>query len=321
MKPSVSVIIPVHNVEQYIGAAIDSALAQTLPQVEVIVVDDCSTDRTVEVVRRYRDPRVHVHLNTANQGPSQSRNTAIGLAQGAWVAVLDADDWWKPDRLERLLSLAEAQRADIVCDDLLLVNAAEAEPWSTLFTVRARSLGRIQQPFDVSAVKMATDDYGILKPLIRKAFLDATGIRYNPEARAGEDFELLLRCLLASARMVVSHEALYFYRARPGSLVADPIRCLTGIVGMADALIRTLDAGAHGAVVSALEGYRHRKQDELDDARFRVPLCEGRWRECMSLAVKNPARWTRYLGMVAERVLPAALLLLSMAWLSGSVFA
>ncbi|RKH45029.1 glycosyltransferase family 2 protein [Corallococcus sicarius] len=309
MRPRVSVVIPAFNVEGYLGAAIDSVLAQTLADVEVVVVDDGSTDATVAVARGYGDARVRVFENVRNQGPARSRNVAIDQARGEWIAILDADDWWKEDRLERLLALAEAHGADIVCDDLLLVPEGAPGPESTLFTVHAQRLGRIDKPFEVDALKMAEDDFGILKPLFRREFLDERGLRYNPAFRAGEDFELLLRCLLASARMVVSHEAMYFYRARRGSLVASPVQCLSQILEMTDALIRDVDAKTHGEIVQALEGYRRRKRDELGDARFREPLHAGRWGECVSLAVKNPAMLLRYAAVLGERFLPLGLLL------------
>ncbi|RKH05612.1 hypothetical protein D7X32_07730 [Corallococcus carmarthensis] len=208
-----------------------------------------------------------------------------------------------------MLALAEERQADIVCDDLLLVGEGTHEPESTLFTVHAERLGRIDSPFEVSALKMATDDFGILKPLFRREFLTASGVRYNPAFRAGEDFEMLLRCLLASARMVVSHEALYFYRARRDSLIASPVRCLSQILEMTDALIQDMDAKTHGEIVEALESYRRRKRDELVDARFREPLHAGRWGECLSIAVKNPTMLLRYAAVLGERFLPVGVLL------------
>lgn len=303
MKPSVSVITPAYNVEAYLGAAIDSVLAQTRQDFELLIVDDCSTDRTVEIAERYTDSRIRVFRNERNGGPSQSRNAAIDQARGEWVAILDSDDWWEAHRLERLLSLATAHQADIVCDDLLFIRDGERKPSATFLRMRARQLGTIDKPFEVSALKMAVDDYGFLKPMFRKSFLDTHGIRYNPAFRAGEDFEFLLRCLLSSARMVVSPEAMYYYRAREGSLVADPIRCLSNILEMTNELIRTTDTRAHGAVVEALENYRERKRGELADARFRVPLHQGDWRQCLTLAVRNPSKLGRYLAMMVGHVL------------------
>ncbi|WP_223632386.1 glycosyltransferase family 2 protein [Corallococcus sp. EGB] len=317
MNPSVSVIIPAFNVEAYLGAAIDSVLEQTHQDFELIVVDDCSTDGTVAVAGRYQDARIRVLRNAVNQGPSQSRNVAIDHAGGAWIAVLDGDDWWKPDRLERLLALAEDHRADIVCDDLLLVPEGARNPSVTFFQTQARRLGRIEQPFEVNALKMAVDDYGFLKPLFRRAYLDAQGLRYKPDLRAGEDFDFLLRCLLASGRMVVSPDAMYCYRSRPGSLTSDPVRCLTRIIDMAEALIASLEPRTQGDVIEAMRRYRDWKFREREDARFRAPLQKGAWGECMSLALRNPAKLPRYMPMVGRQLLSLAASLVTSSQVRG----
>lgn len=95
---SVSVVIPTYNYAQYLGEAIDSALAQTLPPLEVIVVDDGSTDDTPQVLAAYGD-RIRV-LRQMNAGVAIARNSGIGAARGEYVAFLDADDVWLPRKLE-----------------------------------------------------------------------------------------------------------------------------------------------------------------------------------------------------------------------------
>lgn len=304
MKPSVSVVIPTYNVEAYLGAAIDSALAQTRRDIEVIIVDDCSRDRTVELAEQYRerDPRVRVFRNERNGGASLSRNVGIDHARGEWIAVLDSDDWWKEHRLEHLLALAQERQADIVCDDLLLVREGEQRPGATMLQWQARRLGWRGETFELSARMMAVDDYGFLKPMFRKAFLDANGLRYNPASRTGEDFELLLRCLLASARTFVSHEAMYFYRARSDSLVADSARCLAGILEVADGLLRGLDRRTQGEVVAGLEAFRERKRGEWEHARFRDFLRQGERRKCLGLALEQPTNLPHYLRALGEEL-------------------
>jgi glycosyltransferase involved in cell wall biosynthesis len=95
---TVSVLIPAYNAARFIGRTIESALAQTYPQVEVIVVDDCSTDETAAVVARYP---VKLIKHWRNQGQSAAFNTAIAHASGEFVALLDADDLWSPIKLQR----------------------------------------------------------------------------------------------------------------------------------------------------------------------------------------------------------------------------
>ena len=107
--PLVSVVIPAYQRAESIGRAIDSALAQTMGDLEVIVVDDGSTDGTAEVVRAVPDSRVRLLAHETNKGGNAARQTGIDAAQGTWVAFLDSDDAWLPEKLARQLArLAEA---------------------------------------------------------------------------------------------------------------------------------------------------------------------------------------------------------------------
>ena len=108
---SVSVVIPAYNAERFIGEAIESVLAQTHPPFEVVVVDDGSTDATATVARGY--PGVTL-IQRENGGIGAARNTGVAAATGDWLAFLDADDTWPPDRLSALLAEAEACGADAV---------------------------------------------------------------------------------------------------------------------------------------------------------------------------------------------------------------
>ena len=96
----VSVIVPAYNAAATIGETLRSALAQTYPQLEVLVVDDGSTDATADIVRSFvaRDPRVRL-LQQANAGVAAARNLAIAQSRGAYVAPLDADDLWHPQKI------------------------------------------------------------------------------------------------------------------------------------------------------------------------------------------------------------------------------
>ncbi len=100
----VSIITPTYNCGRFIAETIESVLAQTYPSWEMLIVDDCSTDNTKEVVGQYNDPRIHYHCLEHNSGAAVARNTALKMAKGRWVAFLDSDDLWKPEKLEHQLA-------------------------------------------------------------------------------------------------------------------------------------------------------------------------------------------------------------------------
>lgn len=107
--PTVSVVIPVHDREQYIRPAVESVLAQSLRDLEVVVVDDGSSDGTVAVVERIRDPRVRLVRNAGNQGIPRTRNRGLREARGRYVAWLDSDDLALPRRLEAQVAFLDAR--------------------------------------------------------------------------------------------------------------------------------------------------------------------------------------------------------------------
>jgi len=99
----VSVITPTFNDELFIKETIESILNQTHKNVEVIVVDDCSTDNTINIINSFNDSRIKLIRNKTNQGAAYSRNLALSLASGEYIAFLDGDDLWKNDKLSKQL--------------------------------------------------------------------------------------------------------------------------------------------------------------------------------------------------------------------------
>ena len=112
--PLVSVVIPNYNGERYVAKTLDSVLQQTYQHFEIIVVDDCSTDRSPEIIEGYseKDSRIHMIRLPENKGVANARNTGILQSEGQYIALLDNDDLWTSDKLERQVRLS--QEADIV---------------------------------------------------------------------------------------------------------------------------------------------------------------------------------------------------------------
>lgn len=103
----VSIIMPTYNCGRFISESIRSVLAQTYPNWELIIVDDCSTDNTEDVVTYFDDPRIHYLRNEQNKGAALTRNKALREAKGRYIAFLDSDDLWSPDKLERQIAFME----------------------------------------------------------------------------------------------------------------------------------------------------------------------------------------------------------------------
>ncbi len=109
MNKLISVIIPAYNAEKVISESIDSALGQTYGNIEIIVIDDCSTDGTYDLVSKLcdGDSRIKIQKNSTNCGVSETRNRGVRMAKGEYIAFLDSDDKWYPQKLEAQLELAE----------------------------------------------------------------------------------------------------------------------------------------------------------------------------------------------------------------------
>lgn len=226
VSPKVSVVIPAYNTERYIGRAIESSLAQTERDIELLIVDDASTDGTVDVVRSFSDQRLKLMVNERNRGPGYTRNRAIREARGEWVALLDSDDWFAPERLERLLHVARTESADLVADDMHFIMDGANHPWTTLLTLGNERGGGIRH---IDATKFVESNMpgrrcvrlGLTKPLIRRSILSRRESAYKEDVRYAQDFLLYLDCLMDGARFVVVPEPYYFYRRRQGSLVTE----------------------------------------------------------------------------------------------------
>lgn len=110
----ISIIMAAYNAENTIRQAVESVLAQTYKNFELVVVNDCSKDKTSEIVRSFSDPRVKLIENEVNSGVSKTRHTGVLAASGDWIAILDSDDMWTPDKLEKQVCLQQNTNAELL---------------------------------------------------------------------------------------------------------------------------------------------------------------------------------------------------------------
>jgi succinoglycan biosynthesis protein ExoO len=222
-RPDVSFIVATYNAAPFVRAAIQSALDQRGAAIEIVVVDDASTDTTAEIVQTMAlaDARIVLVRRGENGGPSAARNEAMARARGRWLAILDGDDLVLPERSRRLLDLAVLSSADIVADNFERFFTEDgssggtmiprgAEPYA--FAVDIPSFLRANCAFGSSRFTL-----GAIKGMFRADFLQAHGITHRQGLDFGEDFHFLLKCLSAGARFVVTSEVFYRYRKHRGS--------------------------------------------------------------------------------------------------------
>ena len=219
--PSVSVIMPAYNVAPYIAEAIESVLAQTFSDFELLIVDDGSTDGTAAIARHFaeRDHRIRL-LQQENRGLAAARNTALEHARASALALLDSDDLWMPRFLEAQMAVLEARpEVDIVTGNARTLGSHEdgrpARPWPdprpspNLWTI----LGDELSVFIMS--------------VFRRRVYDTIG-GFDDMLRTNEDFDFWLRAALAGFTFARNDEPLGFYRRRDDSLSASEVRMLRG---------------------------------------------------------------------------------------------
>lgn len=222
MTPDVSFLIAVKNAAAYLRAAITCALDQRDVAIEIVVIDDGSSDASPAIAAQFaaRDDRVRFVRNEG-AGIAAARNTGLTHARGDWVAILDADDLIHPERSARLLKLAGGGY-EIVADNLLLFIEERPDlPPKPLIAHASWSATRaiafaayLRSTFD----NRETPPLGVLKPMLRRDFIESHRLRYDLRLRIGEDQDFCARALAAGARFGYLPEALYCYRKHAASL-------------------------------------------------------------------------------------------------------
>ena len=205
MRDLVSIIMPSYNTGRFIAETIRSVLAQTYENWEIIIIDDCSTDNTDEVVAQFLgDKRIKYFKNEKNSGAAVSRNRALREAKGKWIAFLDSDDLWTPDKLEKQVGVMEKNGYHFS-----YTNYAEIDEES-------KPLGRhITGPKKISKTGM----YNYCWPGCLTVMYDAqaVGMIQIEDIKKNNDYAMWLK-VCRKAKCYLVDEELAFYRKRRGSI-------------------------------------------------------------------------------------------------------
>ena len=220
MSPVVSVLIANFNGGTYVLDALTSAARQSLRDIEIIFIDDASTDASLSIARDFArtDDRVRIIALEANSGPSVARNAGLAAARGRWAAILDSDDFMHPDRLERLVDEMQRTGAELCADDLVVFQEGGK---TSGFLGISETVPRWVTPTEfVLSNQMfgSRPALGYLKPVIDLTFLRRHAICYRPTLRIGEDYDLVLQLLARGARYRLTGEFGYFYRKHANSV-------------------------------------------------------------------------------------------------------
>jgi len=210
----ISVIIPAYNAEQYIRTAIESCLSQTYPPCDIIVIDDGSTDGTAAVAESFPSP-VHVIRLPQNSGASVARNRGIQASTGDWIAFLDADDWFLPEKLER-------QRRCVLQNQQAVLAYTG---WSIIALDGVESPGRFKPPEALLPMLRFRCNLHLASVILRREAFDSVG-GFNPSLLVTEDWDLWLRLAARySVQLFVAvPEPLVVYRRVAGSLSSNTMR-------------------------------------------------------------------------------------------------
>ena len=290
-SPTVSIIIPCFNARKTVAAAVHSALSQTYSAIEVILVDDGSTDDTADVIRSLclADARIRAIYLGENLGPSVARNAAISQAKGEWIVLLDADDLYEPHRVEALLNLALSTGADLVADNLIVEDDTSGRRKLGFSFCGAEPVSFSLSSFLALQAKNGGLDLGFLKPLMRRHFLDEHKLEFATKYRVGEDFLLFAECLHEGGRLVVLPQAGYIYRRGGNSITQSGTNNASVLASMAQELISRWQHQLSADDLRSLKARQRLFDEAVKYQRLRAAIDSGAFFRAAGVIFDSPS--------------------------------
>lgn len=206
MNELVSVIMPSYNTAQYISNSINSVLSQTYTNWELLIVDDCSTDNSLEIINSFKDQRIRVLQNEKNSGAAISRNFALREAKGKWIAFLDSDDIWAKDKLQKQIKFMEENGYAFTYTDYQTILNGKAQPYVNI------------APNVITKKKMYDYCYFFTSTVIYNR--DKVGLIQIADLKKNNDYAMWLQ-IIEKSKAYRLPECLSFYIKHSGSISTD----------------------------------------------------------------------------------------------------
>ena len=231
--PKVSLLVPICNVERYLRECLDSAVAQTLKDIEIICINDGSTDSSPDIIREYmeRDPRVKM-IDKANSGYGDSMNRGLEMARGEYVGILESDDFMFEDSLQKLVAKADAEHADVVKGDFYLYWSTPSERRELFGIIDEHMTGAAYRPVDRPGIFYRKPS--IWSAIYRREFLNDNQIRFLPTPGASyQDAGFNFKVWACAERAAFIADPILCYRQdNEKSSVIRPTRCFAFATNM-----------------------------------------------------------------------------------------
>lgn len=213
MEILVSAIIPVYNSEKYIKKCIDSLINQTLKNIEIILINDGSSDDSLRILRQYekRDERIVV-IDQKNNGPSSARNKGIDIAKGEYISFIDSDDWVDETMFEEMYNSAKENNSDVVICDMKLVNKNE-EIYITGLNYPIRNLSeRVMKEIIFRELLSNSQFNSMANKIFRTSIIKENNIRLDKDIYYAEDWLFNVEFFRRSKKVSYINKDFYYYR-------------------------------------------------------------------------------------------------------------
>ena len=311
-EPTVTIAVPVYNSAATIQRCLESATRQSLRNIEILVVDDASTDNSADIVEACArtDPRIRLIRLEQNGGKSAAMNLMVAQARGRWIAVLDADDAFHEDRLQRLIPAAERSEVEMAADNIIFLDSGARQIVRSAFEPSRPPFLVYRADFLRNASSYAAFDFGILKPIVRRDFLERHNIRYYEKTRLSEDFYYMMMIFLAGGNGIIVPNSFYYWTMPFGEVSRR--WTTTGSGAWRYDYRQALAANQHfeGVVRAAgdrdlLTLLRRRSRQYRVMITYLAAQREaagGRWRACIGLLLRNPATFDLLVRRIVGRL-------------------